>query len=67
MGGLCNNYHKGGVKPERGHHINYTLKGGGGGGDMYVNFSHKKRRWYLFFLKTSSITNVNNYFFLGLI
>ena len=22
----------GGVKPERGHHVNYSLKGGGGGG-----------------------------------
>ena len=27
----------GGVKPGRGHHVNYSLKGGGGGGARIVS------------------------------
>lgn len=37
-------------KPDGGRHVNHTLKdggvGGGGGGNMYVNFSYEERRWY---------------------
>lgn len=32
FGGLCNNDQKGVVRPEGGHHVNYSLKEGGGGG-----------------------------------
>lgn len=53
LGGLCNNGQKGGVKPEGGHHVNYSLKGGGG-----ALWSYLKKRVSLYKKKVTNGVSV---------
>ena len=44
LGGLCNNGQKGGVKPEGGHHVNYSLKEGALGSYLKKRVSLYKKK-----------------------
>ena len=44
LGGLCNNGQRGRVKPEGGHHVNYSLKGGALGSYLKKRVSLYKKK-----------------------